>query len=323
MKIFHIFLFCSSGTLENIAMAEIILERISYELNLDPFDVRLTNLDTVNHSDLQEMAETMKNNSRYAERKAAVEKFNLENRWKKRGLRPSFLRWTPFGYQYFDVNMSVYSDDGTVAISHAGVEMGQGINTRATQICAYLLKIPLEKIQIKANDTIIGPNVFPTGGSITSQNVGIGIRRCCEELLRRLEPVRNQLTDPTWEELIKKAYEMEIDLQVHSLVNMKDIQMYHSYGIALAEVEVDGLTGEWQFIRADVLEDTGRSVNPEIDVGQVSTISSITIIVVFHFKNAFVTIDCKSLSFQQFIFVYMYSHKKPLIYNYKFFQYYE
>ncbi|XP_052742072.1 probable aldehyde oxidase gad-3 [Bicyclus anynana] len=259
----------SPGTLANIAMAEIILERICYELDLDPFEVRLANLDTVNYNDLLEMAETIKTSSQYAERKAAVKKFNSENRWKKRGLRPSFLRWTPFGYQYFEVNMSVYNDDGTVVITPAGVEMGQGVNTKATQVCAYFLKIPLEKIQIKPNDTINAPNGFPSGGSLTSQNVSIGIRRCCEELLRRLEPVRSQLTDPTWEELIKKAYEMEVDLQVHSLVNSKDVQNYHIYGIALAEVEVDGLTGEWQFIRADIHEDTGRSVNPELDVGQV------------------------------------------------------
>ncbi|XP_045773786.1 xanthine dehydrogenase 1-like [Maniola jurtina] len=257
------------GNLENVAMAESILERISYELNLDPFDVRLTNLDTVSHHDLQEMAETIKNNSQYVERKAAVEKFNSENRWKKRGLRPSFLRYTPLGYQYLNMNMSVYNDDGTVAISHAGIEMGQGINTRAAQVCAHFLNIPLEKIQIKPNDTTIGPNVLPTGSSLTSQNITIGIRRCCEELLSRLEPVKSLLTNPTWEELIKKAYELQIDLQVHTLVNTADIVSYHIYGIALAEVEVDGLTGEWQFIRADILEDAGQSVNPEIDVGQV------------------------------------------------------
>ncbi|CAH2233057.1 jg18403 [Pararge aegeria aegeria] len=62
---------------------------------------------------------------------------------------------------------------------------------------------------------------------------------------------------------------MEIDLQVHSMVSSKDVQNFQIYGIALAEVEIDGLTGEWQFIRADILEDAGRSVNPEIDVGQV------------------------------------------------------
>jgi xanthine dehydrogenase large subunit len=32
---------------------------------------------------------------------------------------------------------------------------------------------------------------------------------------------------------------------------------------------VDTLTGEWKLLRADVLHDAGRSLNPAIDIGQV------------------------------------------------------
>nr|XP_026487932.1 xanthine dehydrogenase 1-like [Vanessa tameamea] len=259
----------SPGSLEHIAMAENIMERIAYELNLDPLEVRLSNLDREKHGPIQEMLDTLKSESQYDERKVAVDKFNSENRWKKRGLRYSFLRWTPVGSMYFDVTLTVFRDDGTVAITHGGVEMGQGINTKAIQICAYFLKIPVEKIKIKPNDTMITPNSFPTGGSITSHNIGIGVQRCCEQLLARLEPVRTQLTDPTWEVLIKTAYEMNVDLQVHGFVNELDMQMYNIYGITLAEVEIDVLTGEWEIIRVDLIEDVGRSVNPELDVGQV------------------------------------------------------
>ncbi|XP_047533953.1 xanthine dehydrogenase 1-like isoform X2 [Vanessa atalanta] len=259
----------SPGSLEHVAMAENIMERIAYELNLDPLEVRLSNLDREKHGPIQEMLDTLKSESQYDERKVAVDKFNSENRWKKRGLRYSFLRWTPVGSMYFDVTLTVFRDDGTVAITHGGVEMGQGINTKAIQICAYFLKIPVEKIKIKPNDTMITPNSFPTGGSITSHNIGIGVQKCCEQLLARLEPVRTQLTDPTWELLIKTAYEMNVDLQVHGFVNALDMQMYNIYGITLAEVEIDVLTGEWEIIRVDLIEDVGRSVNPELDVGQV------------------------------------------------------
>ncbi|XP_061376909.1 uncharacterized protein LOC116770937 [Danaus plexippus] len=259
----------SPGTLENIAMSELLMERIAYEMNLDPLDVRLANLDTTKYNDILEMLETLKTNSQYEERKIRVDKFNNENRWKKRGLRFSFLRWDPIGTQYLEVNMCVYYDDGTVALTHAGIEMGQGINTKAIQIAAYFLKIPIEKIQVKPNDTVIAPNCFGSGGSITSQNIGIGVQRCCEELLRRLEPVRNQLNNPSWEELVKKAYEMNVDLQVHDLVSAKDEQKYNIYGVTLAEVEIDVLTGEWEIMRVDLIEDVGRSVNPELDLGQI------------------------------------------------------
>ncbi|XP_050344175.1 uncharacterized protein LOC126769431 [Nymphalis io] len=259
----------SPGSLEHVAMAENIMERIAYELNLDPLEVRLSNLDLVKHSSIQEMLETLKSESQYDERKVAVKKFNSENRWKKRGLNYSFLRWSPVGPMYFDVTLTVFRDDATVAITHGGVEMGQGINTKAIQICAYFLKIPVEKVVIKPNETMTTPNSFPSAGSITSHNVGIGVQRCCEQLLARLEPVRTQLDNPTWEVLIQKAFEMDIDLQVHGFVNSKDVQTYEIYGITLAEVEIDVLTGEWEIIRVDLIEDVGRSVNPELDVGQV------------------------------------------------------
>ena len=44
---------------------------------------------------------------------------------------------------------------------------------------------------------------------------------------------------------------------------------YVSYGAALAHVQLDGLTGELQLLRCDVLLDCGISINPDIDAGQV------------------------------------------------------
>ena len=36
-----------------------------------------------------------------------------------------------------------------------------------------------------------------------------------------------------------------------------------------AAVVVDTLTGEWKLLRADILHDAGRSLNPAIDIGQI------------------------------------------------------
>jgi xanthine dehydrogenase large subunit len=44
---------------------------------------------------------------------------------------------------------------------------------------------------------------------------------------------------------------------------------YFAYGAALAEVEVDTLTGEYRLRQVDILHDAGQSLNPAIDLGQV------------------------------------------------------
>ncbi|MFM7705872.1 MAG: molybdopterin cofactor-binding domain-containing protein, partial [Rubrivivax sp.] len=44
---------------------------------------------------------------------------------------------------------------------------------------------------------------------------------------------------------------------------------YFAYGAAVTEVVVDTLTGESRVLRADLLHDAGRSLNPAIDIGQI------------------------------------------------------
>ena len=44
---------------------------------------------------------------------------------------------------------------------------------------------------------------------------------------------------------------------------------YFAYGAAVSEVIVDTLTGEQRVLRADLLHDVGRSLNPAIDIGQI------------------------------------------------------
>lgn len=250
-------------------MVEGIMEKISYELSLDPLKVRLLNLDLKNHKDVKEMAECLIRYANYDERKEMVELYNTKNRWKKRGLRFSFLRWSHNLPPYFDVSVSVYYGDGSVTITHGGVEMGQGINTKAAQICAYFLKIPLEKIQVKGTNVITSPNSVESGASSTSQHICLGVQRACEDLLQKLKPIKDKMKDATWQEIITEAYNSSIDLQAHGFAGQDVTESYDVYGVTLAEVEVDILTGETEILRVDVMEDAGQSVSPGIDIGQV------------------------------------------------------
>ena len=44
---------------------------------------------------------------------------------------------------------------------------------------------------------------------------------------------------------------------------------YFAYGAAVSEVEIDVFTGQHRLLRADLLEDTGDSLSPMIDRGQI------------------------------------------------------
>lgn len=44
---------------------------------------------------------------------------------------------------------------------------------------------------------------------------------------------------------------------------------YNIYGIGATEVVIDILTGQVQILRVDILEDTGVSMSPGIDIGQI------------------------------------------------------
>ena len=44
--------------------------------------------------------------------------------------------------------------------------------------------------------------------------------------------------------------------------------MYHSWNTAAVEVELDLLTGAHTILRADLVQDVGKSLNPAIDIGQ-------------------------------------------------------
>ncbi|XP_045540302.1 xanthine dehydrogenase/oxidase [Papilio machaon] len=258
----------SPGELEAIAMTEHIMERISYELDRDPLEVRLKNLNP-QYSDLAEIVAMLVEESEYNKRKEEVNAFNKLNRWKKRGLRVAMMSWPASTVMDFHVQLTVYHGDGSVVIRHGGIDMGQGINTKVAQTVAYVLQIPLHKVKIKPTEVSATPNTIITGGSRTTHAVCFGVTKCCQLLLDRLSTVRETLNDPTWELLIQTAYLRGINLQTSYRVTPNDEEIFRVPGAVVVEVELDILTGEHDISRVDILQDAGFSINPEIDIGQI------------------------------------------------------
>ncbi|CAK1542919.1 unnamed protein product [Leptosia nina] len=259
----------SPGSLEAIAMTEHVFERISYELDMDPIEVRSKNLKK-EEKEIYQVLETLIKDSEYYKRKEEVEKFNKKNRWIKRGFRIATMSWPGPPMVDFHISLSVYHGDGSVIVKHGGIELGQGINTKVTQAIAFVFKIPISKIKCRPCESSSIPNNFTTAASRTTQSVGFGAIKCCQIILDRLSAVRvDGVEDPTWEQLIQAAYQQGVNLQASYHVTTADQEAHRSVGAAAAEVELDILTGESQILRVDIVEDVGTSLNPEIDVGQI------------------------------------------------------
>merc|ERR1712151_892066 len=156
--------------------------------------------------------------SNYEQRKQAVEDFNRNNQWKKKGIAISTCRWDanpanipknlkkptdPYGPAYtVGAHVAVYSD-GSVMVASGGVEMGQGLNTKVAQAAAYQLGCPLEKIVVGEGNSHILPNSGVTGGSNTSENCVYAMIDACKIISKTLHPYRAE--GGTWDDVIAKA----------------------------------------------------------------------------------------------------------------------
>ena len=161
----------------------------------------------------------------------------------------------------FNVTIAIYASDGSVSVSHGGVEMGQGIHTKVAQVCAFKLGIPIESISIKSANTFTNANVEATGGAVTSELVAQCAIECCKKINENLDPIRKLMPSKyTWQDLIARALQGGVDLTARSWVYPQHStpSKYNVYGVALSEAVVDVLTGETQILRADILYDAGQ-----------------------------------------------------------------
>ncbi|XP_044006015.1 xanthine dehydrogenase/oxidase-like [Aphidius gifuensis] len=257
------------GSTEGIAMIENIMDHISRIVKIDPVEVRLNNMNSIDKEALSTMIADLKVSSNYETRLHDIKLFNNNNRWKKRGISLIPMKY-PLGlWGQFNAFVSIYARDGTVSITHGGIECGQGIHTKVAQVAAYTLGIDLDMVNVKPTNNMTSPNNSVTGGSITSESSCHATMIACKEILSRLTPIREKLNNPTWKELIFAAYEENIDLSAKCMLPNDPHKGYPIYGATVTEVELDILTGQHLIRRVDLLEDTGTSLNPDIDLGQV------------------------------------------------------
>tara|TARA_B100000029_G_C17598634_1_gene965032 strand:+ start:828 stop:3146 length:2319 start_codon:yes stop_codon:yes gene_type:complete len=251
---------------------------------------------------LHELVDELEISSNYRDRRKNVQEINLDNPYIRHGLA---LTPVKFGISFTNTMLNqagalihVYKD-GTIHLNHGGTEMGQGLFIKIAQIVSTELCVPLDQIQITATHTGKVPNTSATAASAGSDLNGMAAKNAAATIRQRLidfasnyfgvidsqifldyTGVKIGSEKLTFQELVLLAYQNRVQLSATGFYRTPKIHWnpetntgrpfyYFTYGAAVSEVAIDLLTGESRLIRVDILHDTGRSLNPSIDLGQI------------------------------------------------------
>jgi xanthine dehydrogenase/oxidase len=251
------------------------------------------------YCDMREQWDNLYKDCEFEKRAKAVEEFNSQNRWRKRGISMVPLKYGIGFKQMPALNTSnalvnINKDDGSVTVAHGGVEMGQGLHTKIAQVVAQELNIPLSFVRIVRNNTDIISNAPATAASTGFDLNGGAVAMACRTLKARLEGVCEELKKrkpemgdlrlqwrEKWALIVQHAWIQRINLSASEMYRAPHYDTpvdhyaygkffaYFTYSFACSEVEIDVLTGEFSVIRTDLLYDSGKSPNPAIDIGQI------------------------------------------------------
>jgi xanthine dehydrogenase/oxidase len=284
------------GGPQGMFICETFMEEVADHLKMPVDELRQknmyspeTNMITHYNQELKDwyvplMYKQIQEESDYAGRRSEIDEFNKTHKWNKRGLA---LIPTKFGISFTALFLNqagalvhIYHD-GSILVAHGGTEMGQGLHTKMTMIAAEALQVPQDDVFISETATNTVANASSTAASASSDLNGYAIWNACEQLNERLAPYREKLgPDASMKDLAHAAYFDRVNLSAQGFYRTPDIgyiwgantgQMffYFTQGVAVAEVEIDTLTGDWTCRRADLKMDVGRSINPAIDYGQI------------------------------------------------------
>ncbi len=200
------------GGPQGMAVIEQIVDRVARHLHKDPLEIRKKNFYGLNERNVTHYGETVENNrlymvhdqlvksSDYWERRKAVDDFNSQNEFYKRGIA---LTPVKFGISFTTTFLNqagalvnIYKD-GTILVNHGGTEMGQGLHTKMQQIAAAEFGVSLDRVKVNATNTSKVPNTSATAASAGTDLNGMAVKDAVDKLKTRIaESLAEYWTEP-------------------------------------------------------------------------------------------------------------------------------
>ncbi len=301
------------GGPQGVLFAERMMQGIAIKTGRDALDVRSDNYYRddkqttpygmeITDNIIADIMGQLEQSSDYRARRIAVDGFNKKNKYLKKGLA---LTPVKFGISFTLKHLNqagalvhVYSD-GSVQINHGGTEMGQGLYLKVAQIVAEEFGIDLAQVKITATVTDKVPNATPTAASCGSDLNGKAAQAAVVKIKGRMALLAAKMQNVDvkdvvfrdnivvaggreikFADLAKLAFLERVSLSATGFYATPNITwnrdlktgqpfLYFAYGASCSEVIIDTLTGEMKVLRVDILHDVGKSINPAIDKGQI------------------------------------------------------
>ncbi|PYZ99366.1 hypothetical protein A6K26_009655, partial [Gammaproteobacteria bacterium 2W06] len=163
-------------------------------------------------------------------RKQMVDNFNKNHLWKKKGISVMTMLWPHVIPLVYPMNslVSINQRDGTVAVSHGGTELGQGMNTKAVQVVAYELGCPMEVVVVKPTTSHANANSEGTNGARGSYVIAYSVSEACKKLRARLDTVKKSLgvEDISWKDLVAAAASEGVDISERYCNGPNEVKSY-------------------------------------------------------------------------------------------------
>lgn len=169
------------------------------------------------------------------------------------------------------VSIEVNPDD-SITIFGAIADPGEGNDAMLTQIAAYVLGIPMDKIRLETRSTHNTVGMGPAAGSRMTYVGGGALQNAVEQLKKAMEQAGSKTYaglqkagKPLRYDGIKKLKEGQWDPKTGQGDSSESIV----HNIQMAEVEVDTETGEVTVLKMTTAVDAGPIINPQAVEGQL------------------------------------------------------
>ena len=139
---------------------------------------------------IQEIFDQLIKTSNYKSRQSTIKKFNSENRYLKKGIAITPVKFgisfTTWHLNQAGALVHIYCNDGSVHVNTGAIEMGQGTYPKIAQLAANEFGLPFNKIKVSATRTDKVPNTSASAASSTTDLNGAATINAISKIKKNL-----------------------------------------------------------------------------------------------------------------------------------------